>query len=296
MEIRVARVADLEQAVALSNVVRPYAFGVRHRLERNLIERLGTDRHAAFAAEVDGQVVGWATLSPADWLGMAHAFSLDLMVHPEYRRRGVGTRLLQACDEWLERLPSSFVQSYADRAGTPFAVAAGFTAAEQLTYAGLELDDSLIAPPVPAGFTLVPISQLEAVDVYPAYRATAADTPGMAGVDWPYEWFSNDLWKGELLDRDLSLALVRDGVVASFTLTDREGDRIWSDMTGTLAEYRGRGLAATVKLTSLAAARKSGATHAYTIMNLTNAPMLAINTRLGYRTVDLRTYVTRSRP
>lgn len=295
MEIRTPRPDDLEQVVALGTLVRPYSVGVRHRLERVFDERLGTGELAAFAADDGGHVVGWATLRPASWLDRANAFALNLIVHPEYRRRGIGTRLLQACDAWLG--PSSFVQSYADEAGTPFAVAAGFTAGPTMTYAGLELHDALVAPPVPDGFTLIPIARLEAADVYPAYRDTAADIPGNgAWPDIPYDWFSTDLWANELLDRELSLALVRDDSVAAFTLTNREGDRLWSDMTGTLARYRGQGLAGALKLTSLATARTVGATHAYTIMNVANAPMLAVNARLGYRQVGVRTYVTRSHP
>src|ERR1700754_5145896 len=131
MEIRQGRLDDFEQVAALIVTVRPYVVGARHRLRQTLTE-LESGRLAAFAAEDDGQVIGWAILTPADWLSAANAYVLNLMVHPDRRRSGVGTRLMEACDDWLERLPSSFLQAYADEESTPFALAAGFTAGSRM--------------------------------------------------------------------------------------------------------------------------------------------------------------------
>jgi GNAT superfamily N-acetyltransferase len=55
--------------------------------------------------------------------------------------------------------------------------------------------------------------------------------------------------------------------------------------TGTLPEYRGRGLALAVKLASLRWAAARGVTRVFTSNDETNAPMLAVNRRLGYRPV-----------
>jgi GNAT superfamily N-acetyltransferase len=264
-------------------------------MRQNLTERLGTDRFVPFVAEADGQMVGWAALTSADFLETPNAYSLNLGVHPGYRRQGIGTRLLQSCDRWLAALPSSFVQSYADGAGKKFAMAAGFEATTEMTYAGLELTDAVIVPPVPEGYRMVPIAQLEAGDVYPAYRETAVDIPGATTTDVPFEWFSTDLWPGALLDRELSLALVDGDRVVSFTLVNREDARTWNDMTGTVRDHRGKGLAAILKLASLGAAREAGVTHSFTLMNLENPPIRALNERLGYREVSRRTYVTRTR-
>jgi RimJ/RimL family protein N-acetyltransferase len=58
--------------------------------------------------------------------------------------------------------------------------------------------------------------------------------------------------------------------------------------TGTLRAYRGRGLALAVKLASIAWAREHGVTSMQTNNDETNAPMLAINRRLGYRPAGRR--------
>jgi GNAT superfamily N-acetyltransferase len=279
----------------LSTLVRPYGVGARTWLGRSLTERLGTDRFTGFVAEVDGRLAGWGALSRADHLDTPNAYSLNLLVHPDFRRQGIGTSLLRTCDEWLAALPSTFVQSYADGDSKGFALANGFEAITEMTYAGLELTDAIPVPPVPDGYTLVPIAELDAADVYPAYRETAADIPGGTAIEVAFEWFSTELWTGPLLDRELSLALVEDGRVASFTLVNREDTRTWNDMTGTVKEHRGKGLAGILKLASLSAARDAGVTHSFTLMNLDNPPIRALNERLGYREVFRRTYVTRTR-
>lgn len=47
---------------------------------------------------VDGdKVVGWADVFPAWAHAVAHCGSLGMGVHPLYRRRGLGSRLLAAC-------------------------------------------------------------------------------------------------------------------------------------------------------------------------------------------------------
>ena len=54
-------------------------------------------------------------------------------------------------------------------------------------------------------------------------------------------------------------------------------------MTGTLPELRGRGLGRQVKLASINWAAENGVTQMFTTNDETNAPMLAINRRLGYQ-------------
>jgi GNAT superfamily N-acetyltransferase len=54
-------------------------------------------------------------------------------------------------------------------------------------------------------------------------------------------------------------------------------------MTGTLREYRRRGLARLVKLAAIRWAAENGITALHTDNDSTNADMLALNEHLGYR-------------
>jgi len=47
-------------------------------------------------AELDGELVGHAFLEPMKLAAVAHVFHLTMVVHPGYRGRGIGGRLLEA--------------------------------------------------------------------------------------------------------------------------------------------------------------------------------------------------------
>ncbi len=76
-----------------------------------------------------------------------------------------------------------------------------------------------------------------------------------------------------------------DGELAAVTMirVDRPSGRAKNNLAGVRAPYRGRGLATVIKSHSLRRAAELGATIALTDNDETNAPMLAVNTRLGYR-------------
>jgi RimJ/RimL family protein N-acetyltransferase len=65
-------------------------------------------------------------------------------------------------------------------------------------------------------------------------------------------------------------------------------------MTGTLRDYRGRGLAQLAKRATLANAAKRGVELVSTENDQTNGPMLRVNEKLGYRPIG--STLTWSRP
>ncbi len=81
---------------------------------------------------------------------------------------------------------------------------------------------------------------------------------------------------------DLSVAALYEDQIVAFTLGHGDRTRIWSKMTATMPEYRGRGLAKLVKSAALHRAAAAGVQGAYTANYDGNAPMLAVNEWLGY--------------
>jgi len=71
---------------------------------RSKIVRLA-DAGIYLVAEIDGNTAGHALLEPMPLDSMSHVFSLTIVVHPGYTRRGVGTRLMTALFDWAAHHP-----------------------------------------------------------------------------------------------------------------------------------------------------------------------------------------------
>lgn len=85
------RIADRRDGEALSGLAGPAP------LERRWTDALWESGETAFAAEIDGTIVGAAWAGRAGTFGRVHS----LYVHPRYRRLGVGSDLLGARLRWL---------------------------------------------------------------------------------------------------------------------------------------------------------------------------------------------------
>ena len=85
------------------------------------------------------------------------------------------------------------------------------------------------------------------------------------------------------------VAAVVDGSPVAFSLLRvTEDGRAVNDMTGTLHAHRGRGLALLVKRATLVNAAARGVQFVTTDNDETNAPMLRVNEKLGYRPAGSR--------
>jgi GNAT superfamily N-acetyltransferase len=233
-----------------------------------------------FVATDDGEVVGVARSRV--YADEDHA-SVMVAVARRHRRQGVGRALLDAV--WAEVAGSgkaratTIVEDDEDSR-----IACGrwdFVIARRF-------QKSMVDPrtvPVPAAPPPgVEIVSLQAVGPEPVWRAqcrVARDDP--SGLTLPVSW---EAWTADWSDPrarpELGRAVLVAGELASYSMLGAAGDRAWSDMTGTLPEHRGRGLALLAKQHALRAAAAAGVTRAFTGNDAANLPMLAVNARLGY--------------
>jgi GNAT superfamily N-acetyltransferase len=287
VRIRSAAPDDAPAVVALRAVVYPYLVRGVESTRRMIAEPPPGEHWVAFAAEIDGHLVGWASAYLNITTSQADLGEISLLhVHPDYRRQGAGSALLGATTQHLTQIGARRVRTWALAQSLEFARQHGFEPSRQLRCSALETRLAPPALPAPDGVRLVALSDLDTQQLYAAHIAAAADEPG----DVPSDAISYDTWRYEVwenlgLDRAASVAAVVGHTVVAFTLVKRDGERMWSDMTATLPRYRGRGLARLVKSAALHRAAARGVTVAYTSNDESNTPMLAVNTRLGYHPV-----------
>jgi GNAT superfamily N-acetyltransferase len=242
----------------------------------------------ALVAEVEGEVVG-ESYAMREWWHSGDAVQVFVAVREHARRRGVGTALYDAAMVHAERLaPSRYASKLVETpAGMAFAHARGFAEVRAERYSAVDPREIREQPAA----KLRPASEVDARVLHHIDETSMLSMPSLE----PYEPTPFEQWKSFVLERPLlqaegSFVTYADGEPAAMSLltADLETGRGVNMYTGTLPEFRGRGLALAAKLGVLNWAAEHGITVIYTTNDETNAPMLAINDRLGYRPTGRR--------
>ncbi|MBX7549886.1 GNAT family N-acetyltransferase [Streptomyces sp. NPDC004232] len=281
---------DVEDFTRVRHQALPYILwtpaSVLHTLTRTPPEAWAR----SLVAEEDGEVIGTAQVmlahdSPEPGQGM-----LNIYVHPERTRRGAGDLLVRAAEEHLAAHGATklFAWVLDEPANRAFAERRGYRASRSAHFLRLDLAHASL-PPLPApppGVELRTAADF-ADDPRPLFRLdaeTMSDEPGDVDVEFTdYEAWLTGSWEHPLLDRELTTVVVAGGRPVAFSVAYTDGgSRYVTAMTGTARAFRRRGLAKLAKTDSLHRARAAGLTDALTGNDTANAPMLAINTSLGY--------------
>lgn len=212
---------------------------------------------------------------------------LSIRTLAEHRRPGHGTTLLRHCSDHFQQRGCTSL--YAVTAATTsdmlgFLGRHGFVEVGRMQDVELELADADPSVEVPAGIELVPLTEEHEEGAYAVALKADADIPA------PVPMVTGDIerWRGRnlgpLVERELSFVALADGRVVGFAILGREVPGVLAHyMTGILRDYRGRGIAQALKSRQIAAARAAGWKLLRTQNDLGNAPMRAVNERLGYR-------------
>jgi GNAT superfamily N-acetyltransferase len=248
-------------------------------------------------AEVDGRVVADAQGSFGFFAGTDNAF-LNLRVLPAHRRHGIGGALYERVRDHVLSLGSSEILAMFDEndEGVAFARARGFDEVRAEQWA--VLDPRTVREEPAAGVELVPASELDPRELHRVDEETTRDMPLHAAIDEiPYDEWLKFVWEHPFFTREGSFGALVDGRLAGVTLllADPASGRGTTMMTGTLASFRGRGVALALKLASAHWAARTGITQLATTNDETNAAMLAVNRRLGYRPAFRRVEVLAQR-
>jgi GNAT superfamily N-acetyltransferase len=285
--VREGRGEDFGSATELLNCVWPYRVGSERGL-RHAADAEPPNAHRRYwAAEVDGKLVGWATAAIEDQSAECPGF-LQVSVAPESRNAGLGTALLESCEAHLARLGVATVLLFTtpEEASQRLATAHGFRHTNTTRISGV--DPRTVEPPnAPPGVDLRPLVRLDPRKVYEVDAEAMLDVPGEVAMDnVAFEQWLEDYWRDPDTDLDASVAAVIDDRPVAFShLRIDAGGRAVTEMTGTLREYRGRGLAQLAKRATLVNAAKRGVELVFTENDETNGPMLRVNENLGYRPI-----------
>jgi GNAT superfamily N-acetyltransferase len=279
----VPRVAALYLACFDDRVIT--VAGIRHRQTSAQPE----DELRFWRAEEGGELIGWSFAGRDAFAAARTTANAAIVVHPAHRRIGVGSALWDLVSSHLDAIGARRIVAYsrADAGSVAFVRARGFSLESTDTTSAVDPRTLPLPPEPPTGIAIAPMREYEddPTPVFEADKASAVDEPGpgdFSGIT--YERWRRLIWDAPDSDHDLSVVVTADGVVVgtSFLYADRETGRAMNAGTGVIRPFRGRGLAFLMKQHSLARAAASGITKVITQNDDTNAPMLAINAKLGY--------------
>jgi len=279
----VPRVAALYRACFEDRVIT--VAGVGHRQTSARPE----DQLQFWRAEEDDELIGWSLAGIDAFASARTTANAGIVVHPAHRRGGVGSALWDLVSAHLDTIGARRIVAYsrADDDSVAFARARGFSLESTDTTSAVDPRTLPPPPDPPAGIAIAPMAEYEddPMPVFEADKASALDEPGPGDFSGTtYETWRRLIWDAPDSDHDVSVVVTADGVVVgtSFLYSDRGTGRAMNAGTGVTRPFRGRGLAFLMKQHSLARAAASGITRVITQNDDTNAPMLAINKKLGY--------------
>lgn len=224
--------------------------------------------------------------------------SFGLWVAPEHQRQGIGSALYERMLEFARQRALGRVGTFVRFClpGAPavrFLEKRGFAEVDRTVPVMLDLtafSREQFALPAPAGIRF--LSYADAGDsersrrrLYALMTKLDRDIPtnDVRSEPPPFEQFVKDLDTPEWASDALALAADGDEWIGLSQLGFQEGTNIaWTFLTGVLPKYRSRGIAFALKLQAIDAAIARGCPLILTENHEDNAPMRAVNKKLGF--------------
>lgn len=262
--------------------------------------------YADLVAEVDGRVVGSLNVGHNDFAYAPWRYWGQLGVHPDFRRRGLGSALFDRGMELLRARNAREVGgmlSETDAPGRRFLEARGFRQTwerfeSRVQTAGFDFAPfaAVEARVAASGLRLVSLAELAADPardrrLYELDWLLFQDVPmGQTLTKRPFEaWVEREL-RDPHLAPDLSFVALDESLhdpltgpyVGYSTLALSPGGFYSIGMTGVLRAYRGRGVGKALKLAAMRALAAHGGGEIRTFNDPPNTAMLAMNAQLGF--------------
>ena len=293
---------DLPQVVALYN--QSYTEQITPEMIREWQRNMqpGGVRHRLCAVNEQGAIIGYGHVVRDPFMADG-LYWLNVIVDPAQRQRGYGQQIYQTLIAYVREQGATHLRAEV-RDDHPeclrFAEGCGFQIERHLFESTLDLttfDESRFAGAVErveaSGirfFTVADEGDTEAArrKLWEINVRTAHDVPGDSEVTrQPFEVFQHQVcgasWyraDGEILATDGEQVI---GLSALGYFENASVPHMGCMMTGVDRAYRGRGIALALKLVAIRCARRYHAAFLHTSNDAENAPMLAVNRKLGYQ-------------
>jgi len=278
IEIRTAETdSDLEGWIRVKRVVLPNesAWTVQEFRERDEPDRL------VVVAELDGEIVGAGLAGRSDVQGRGFVVP---RVHPDARRRGVGTALLRRLTDHVAELGFDKASASADDPGSrAFAERFGFEEVDREVEQVIALPAELPAAPIPEGVDVVSIAYRPEL-LREAYPLAQAEGYADLAIDGDVVIALHDWLRDEATLPAGSFVALQEGRIVGYSgLMRNDNPGVAEDgLTVVARDWRRRGLAMGLKRLELAWAAEHGFTEVFTWTQRRNEGMRAVNEKLGY--------------
>lgn len=291
--------ADFPQIAALLNTFEFEPVSAERLHEWDARQSAGRIRRRGVALDDNGAIVGYSVLDHETWMPPG-TFELWALVDPARRGQGIGAALY---DDALAIARGHGAVSFTsavrddDPAGLRFATRREFSIRRHAFKSLLDLgefDEARFAEAIAQAearglrfLTLADAGNTPANQhkLYELNRDAAADNPGNDDSSFPpFEEFAQFVFGASWFRADGQI-LAADGErwVGLAAVAQFSDQLAYNAFTGVAREYRRQGLALALKLLAIRYARRYGATTIATDNDSQNAPMLAINRKLGYQ-------------
>jgi GNAT superfamily N-acetyltransferase len=298
IEIRLEAEADHTAVAALLSLGYPEPVDVDQvRTWRQTADPARIRRHMV-AAEGDGAPLGYAHALRDPW-DVAGVFWLHVAVDPTAWHRGIGDRLFAHVQAYAREHGAALLHGEVREAvpeGMMFAERHGFAVERHIFDSTLDLasfDEARFGRHVEAVeaarvrfFTLADLGNAPEAQhrLHALNEILAADVPGHEGRPRPFGAFARNILQAAWYraDGQIVAALGDEWIGLTGLGYFAQSNHTGNMMTGVLPAYRGRGIALALKLLAIRTARRWGAAFIHTNNDSENAPMLAVNRKLGY--------------
>jgi GNAT superfamily N-acetyltransferase len=290
--IRTFRPSDAEEAAELLFALAPANVRTAAWLRDRQLCEPDRARRRSWVAVGSDKLVAYATAYRRWYGGASDTGRIEIWVHPDFRRRGIGTELWETAVAHLG-VGRLTVEVDDDPDGLAFAESRGLTQFDSEVISRLEPLGADLAQTSLTGFSVLTLDEVRhrERELFEFYAAAGGLEPGDPENRVRFEEWHRFILGNPLLDDQGSVVVADDEdriVSLSWLLVDHERRRAENEWTATLPQLRGRGLARVAKSATIRWAAEQGLAEILTGNDPDNEPMRKLNRSLGYRELYTR--------